>query len=152
MRHLQVSESVSKSVQLLLSGSAVSRFCANCGKDQVCNEELTFTVLPDVLIFRLLRDQFDREKGIGVKLRDAVRCEKVLNICSGDRQLPEFTTYHLTSVIHHTGADGAGHCTTSLVNASKKGMMWKYDDSKVPCKVTKLDERSAYILFYRKAS
>ena len=150
--NIQVSESVSKSVQLLLAGSEVSRFCNNCNGDQICNEELTFTILPDVLIFRLLRDQYDKEKGVEVKLRDKVRCDKVLNIRSGHGQVPNHSVYHLTSVIHHTGANSSsGHCTATLINANKKGTMWRYDDSKVT-RVTKFDERTAYLLFYRKAS
>ena len=77
--NLQVSESVSKSVQLLLSGSEVSRFCASCNRDQLCNEKLTFTILPYVLIFGLTRDQFCRKKGFK-KLFDKVRCDKVVHI------------------------------------------------------------------------
>ena len=147
--NLQVSESVSKSVQLLLSGSKVSRFCASCNRDQLCNEKLTFTILPDVLIFRLTRDQFCRKKGFK-KLRDKVKCDKVVHMPSGDVLTPDITNYNLISVIHHTGDNGAGHCTATIVNGNKQGVMWRYNDSQVS-KVTKLDERSAYILFYRKS-
>ena len=118
-----------------------------------CRVSVTIVMeIKSVLIFRLLRDQYDEEKGVGVKLRDKVRCDKVLNIRSGHGQVPNHSVYHLTSVIHHTGADSSsGHCTATLINANKKGTMWRYDDSKVT-RVTKLDERTAYLLFYRKAS
>ena len=133
----------------MLSGSEVSRFCANCNRNQICNAKLTFTILPDVLIFRLRRDQFSRKKGFE-KLRDRVRCDKVVHIPSDDVLTPDTTSYDLISVIHHTGADGAGHCTATIINGNKQGVMWRYNDSQVS-KVTKLDERSAYILFYRKS-
>ena len=69
---------------------------------------------------------------------------------SGDVLTPDIINYNLISVIHHTGDNGAGHCTATIVNGNKQGVMWRYNDSQVS-KVTKLDERSAYILFYRKS-
>ena len=105
-------------------------------------------MLPNILILRLLRDQFDANLGVGVKLDTDVHCNKVLAIGSSSVQSP--SVYHLTSVIHHTGDSlNKGHYFSTLINAKTK-KMWRYNDEKVD-RVTKLDGKTAYLLFYRKA-
>ena len=146
--NLQVSESVSASVQNLLAGSELLRHCQECKGDQMCTEERIFDLLPNILILRLLRDQFDANLGVGVKLDTDVHCNKVLAIGSSSVQSP--SVYHLTSVIHHTGDSlNKGHYFSTLINAKTK-KMWRYNDEKVD-RVTKLDGKTAYLLFYRKA-
>ena len=75
MLNLQVSESVTISVQMMLSGGDVWRHCKECNTNRVQHSEQVFATLPDVLIIRLLRDQFDTQTGVSVKLRDKVRCD-----------------------------------------------------------------------------
>ena len=72
------------------------------------NSKLTFTILPDILIFHLTRDQYSGEKGFE-KLQDKVTCDEVFHILSGNVLTPDITNYHLIVVFHHIGADGAGH-------------------------------------------
>ena len=148
--NLQVSESVSASVQHLLAGGELLRYCQKCKRDQMCTEERTYDLLPNVLILRLLRDQFDTNLGVGVKLDTDVHCNKLLTIGSSSVQSPAPSVYHLTSVIHHIGDSlNKGHYFSTLINAKTK-KMWRYNDEKVD-RVTKLDGKTAYLLFYRKA-
>ena len=148
--NLQVSESVSASVQQLLAGSELKRYCQKCQSDQICTEERIFDLLPNVLILRLLRDQFDVNSGVGVKLDTDVHCDKVLTIGSSSVQSPVPSVYHLASVIHHTGDSlDKGHYFTTLIN-TKTMKMWGYNDVAVD-RVTKIDGKTAYLLFYRKA-
>ena len=62
--NLQVSESVSASVQHLLAGGELLRYCQKCKRDQMCTEERIFDLLPNGLILWLLRDQFDTNLGM----------------------------------------------------------------------------------------
>ena len=80
-----------------------------------------------------------------------VECDRHLSISLQDGDEISSTKYHLIAVSHHLGQSLAkGHYTTTLIDPRlKKNSMWKYNDVSVS-KTWYLDERTVYILFYRK--
>ena len=80
-----------------------------------------------------------------------VKCDRHLSISLQDRDEISSTKYHLIPVSHHLWQSlSKGHYTTTLIDPRrKKNSMWKYDDVSVS-KARYLDERTAYVLFYRK--
>ena len=106
--------------------------------------------MPDVLILRIRRDQFVNGAG-ACRLGRIVECDRHLSIKSQDEDKISSTTYHLIAVSHHLGQSvSKGHYTTTLIDPRRqRKIMWKYNDESVS-KTRYLDERTAYILFYRK--
>ena len=145
--HLEVWESVASSLSKMLSGDIVNRHCDSCGSNQDFSHQLTFTDLPEVLIVRLQRAQYNVLNGAH-RIGDRVTCERQLSIGSGQGgQLP--TRYQLMAAIHHIGeSPSRGHYTATLVNPGTS-QMWEYDDG-IVTRVRRLDESSAYILFYKR--
>ena len=140
--HLDVSDSVSSALQTRLSGDIVSVYCETCKSDQLRVEQLSFSSLPDVLILRLRRDQF--EEGQGARRSGSnMECERRLTVSS--------TLYQLVAVSHHIGQSlSSGHYTSTLIDPRpSKKFMWTYNDKSVE-KAKTLDQRTAFILFYRR--
>ena len=146
--NLGARDSISSALLERLSGGVITRDCNSCGSDQKCIEQLSFSELPDVLILRLRRDQFDEGRGEH-RVGRTVLCDRELVIGCGQRDEVCSETYQLIAVIHHIGrSSSSGHYFTSLIDPRTK-RMWKHDDSSVS-EVRTLDQRSAYLLFYRK--
>ena len=146
--HLEVWESVASSLSKMLSGDMVTRNCRPCGHDQEFFHQLTFTNLPQVLIVRLQRAQFNVLNGAH-RVGNAVTCERQLSIGSGIGEGILPTNYQLMAVIHHLGeSPTSGHYTATLIK-HRTNQMWNYNDGSV-IPVKGFDERSAYFLFYKK--
>ena len=110
--------------------------------------QLTFTNLPQVLIVRLQRAQFNVLNGAH-RVGNAVTCERQLSIGSGIGEGILPTNYQLMAVIHHLGeSPTSGHYTATLIK-HRTNQMWNYNDGSV-IPVKGFDERSAYILIYKK--
>ena len=147
---LDVDQSISSALQKRLSGDIVTVHCDSCHSDQECAEQLSFSNLPDILVIRLRRDQFERSQGPR-RLGKIVKCERDLAVGSGEGENIPPAKYHLIAVSHHMGQSSSkGHYTTTLIDPRRKPrLMWKYDDVTV-ARTGNLDQRTAYILFYRK--
>ena len=144
---LEISDSVSTSLQILQSGFAASRRCETCGMDQQHFFTTNFGDLPEVLIIRLLRSDFNAHTKAPKKLGGEMICDKVLSIGSVLNSDSEPVKYHLSSVIHHTGTPINGHYTATLLQGNNT--MRSYNDHYVN-RINRLDHKTAYILFYRK--
>ena len=77
--------------------------------------------------------------------------EDCLSLSFQDGDKISSTTYHLIAVSHHLGQSvSKGHYTTTLIDPRRqRKFMWRYNDESVS-KTRCLDERTAYILFYKK--
>ena len=133
-----------------LSGDIVSVRCDPCQSDQQCVEQLSFSNLPDVLIIRLRRDQFQEGRGSS-RSGSEVECDRRLTIGSGLGESVSLATYQLVAVSHHSGKSlSSGHYTSTLVDPRpNRKFMWTYNDELVG-KARTLDQKTAFILFYRK--
>ena len=134
----------------MLLGDRVTLFCESCNSNQECIEQLSFSHLPDILILKIRRDQFVKGKGAR-RLERTVECDRHLSISLQDGDEISSTKYHLIAVSHHLGQSlSKGHYTATLIDPRRKrNLMWSYNDGSVS-KTRYLDERTAYILFYRK--
>ena len=140
--NLNVQESIATALMTRLSGDFVTVYCDSCKSNQQCIEQLAFSELPDVFVMRLRRDQVEG------RLSEEVRCDRKLSIGPEDLDAP-MVTYHLTAVVHHLGQSLLhGHYTTTLINP-QTNHMWNFNDEVVE-EVRRLDQKTAYILLYRK--
>ena len=148
--HLDVCESISTALLTRLSGDIVSVRCDPCQSNQQCVEQLSFSNLPDILIIRLRRDQFQEGRGSS-RSGSEVECDRRLTIGSGLGECVSLATYQLVAVSHHSGKSlSSGHYTSTLVDPRpNRKFMWTYNDELVG-KARTLDQRTAFILFYRK--
>ena len=107
--NLDIEQSISSALLKRLSGDVVTVHCANCHSDQKCVELSSFSNLPNILIIRLRRDQFDGSQG-SRRIGKRVVCERKLTI-GQNTNIPPFT-YHLIAVSHHQGPSlSNGHYT-----------------------------------------
>ena len=147
--NLPLSDSVSVSLLSFKSGGlALDKYCSKCKLKQNAYYECGFAHLPQVLVIRLERSQYDAQSRAHRKLGSKVVCDRFLSIgCDGATSPSE---YKLSTVIHHSGTPERGHYTTTLLDEGS-GRMWYCNDESVTA-TQKLDQRTAYILFYRKGS
>ena len=147
--NLSVRDSLSTALRDRLSGGTVTVRCDSCNSNQDCIEQSSFLNLPDVLIFRIRRDQFS---GVGGGYRSGIKMEyeRNLTINSGEGEGTSSAAYHLIAVSHHVGQSfSSGHYTTTLLDPRGSDLMWKYDDVHVT-KTKVLDNKTSFILLYRK--
>ena len=147
--NLSVRDSLSTALRDRLSGGTVTVRCDSCNSNQDCIEQSSFLNLPDVLIFRIRRDQFS---GVGGGYRSGIKMEyeRNLTINSGEGEGTSSAAYHLIAVSHHVGQSfSSGHYTTTLLDPRGSELMWKYDDVHVT-KTKVLDNKTSFILLYRK--
>ena len=117
--NLSVRDSLSTALRDRLSGGTVTVRCDSCNSNQDCIEQSSFLNLPDVLIFRIRRDQFS---GVGGGYRSGIKMEyeRNLTINSGEGEGTSSAAYHLIAVSHHVGQSfSSGHYTTTA------GSLWK---------------------------
>ena len=119
-------------------GEQVNRKCRHCKSNQDCSFTLTFTDLPKVLILRVYRSNFDKDKREHTKIDAQINCNKDISLPLG-RDGPTIS-YKLSSVIHHTGTPESGHYTATLCDPATK-RMWHCNDTY---------QATAGILFYKK--
>ena len=130
-------------------GGTVTVHCNKCNSNQDCTEQSSFLNLPDVLIFRIRRDQFMGGQGAYRSGRQ-MEYERHLTIGSREGENITPTTYHLVAVSHHVRQSfSSSHYTTTLIDPRKRNLMWKYDDE-IVSETKVLDNRTSFILFYRK--
>ena len=91
---------------------------------------------------------WDIEDYRGMLYLGEVTCDRNLEVPSSAFGVTTVNQYTLSSVIHHTGTDAAGHYTASIIPQPRKVLV--YDDSKSVKLVTRLERSTVYILFYRK--
>ena len=148
--NLNVWDSVANSLAMMLAGGVVHCHCNFCNTNQKFTEHLSFKNLPQVLIVRLQRAQFDFHSGER-RVGDSVICDRQLTISTDENQDVSPAKYLLIAVIHHIGdSPSSGHYTATLINPRSK-QMWKYDDESVTSEKS-LDQQSAYILLYKKVN
>ena len=147
--NLDVCDSLSIALEKRLSGGTVTVHCNKCNSNQDCTEQSSFLNLPDVLIFRIRRDQFMGGQGAYRSGRQ-MEYERHLTIGSREGENITPTTYHLVAVSHHVRQSfSSSHFTTTLLDPRKRNLMWKYDDE-IVSETKVLDNRTSFILFYRK--
>ena len=143
---LPFSDSVINALQQVRVSGKVTRRCWKCKVNRLCSEDTHFSHLPDVLIVRVERSKFDAVSLVQTKLHGKIVCEKVLSLPLGvDGPV---VTYHLSSVIHHSGNSIRGHYTATLCDPHNN-KMWYCNDSDVR-KTKRIDYKTACVFFYRK--
>ena len=108
---------------------------------------MTFTDLPKILILRVNRSNYDKDKREHSKIDSQVNCNNDISLPLG-RDGPVIA-YRLSSVIHHTGTPESGHYTATLCDPATK-KMWNCDDTKIT-PTASVNQTTASILFYKKA-
>lgn len=149
--NVTLNDCLQKYVQLEVMDENNKYECHRCKEKVVCEKQMTFWHLPDILIINLKRFRNDGEKIH--KIDTLVSYTQNLNL---QPYVSEFTDgsheYILTDVVHHYGSYNGGHYT----EFSKIGNEWYWFND---AKVSKLDSdgfekeimtNASYILVYSK--
>jgi ubiquitin C-terminal hydrolase len=109
-------------------------FCENCRSEQISDQKISLSILPNILIVVLKRYTQTSKVNRELKYEDKLFIKDNHSI----------KTYNLQSIIHHIGGLYDGHYSASV---KLNGSWYHIDDNSVSVNLTR---ENAYILFYNK--